>query len=222
MIKTDAGQGDAAPHRPFVAGDCAIHQDRLFLLSTILWFPQFGCGFVMPDANLSDIFVILCDWRGRCVWVSAGDVPVTIGDPIWQKLDKESQEKAKNLLSQVVALRETREIQVTDQQKHRYRAWMWPLDSPDMAICILSAWVPRRLGSLTAREMDCLQLLAQGLDTRAIADRMDVSQSTIHTFTRRAREKLKLPNMEALIGFAARYCYPLNKSLQPDSMAAGT
>lgn len=47
-----------------------------------------------------------------------------------------------------------------------------------------------------------------GFDTQQIAARLDVSLSTVHTHLRRAREKLKLPSVEALISFAARYSFP--------------
>jgi DNA-binding CsgD family transcriptional regulator len=64
------------------------------------------------------------------------------------------------------------------------------------------------LNRLTGRECECLELLAQGIDTRDIATQLDVSLSTVHTHLKRAREKLGLPNVESLISFGARYCYP--------------
>jgi two-component system nitrate/nitrite response regulator NarL len=64
------------------------------------------------------------------------------------------------------------------------------------------------LSLLTARESECLELLAQGVDSREMARELDVSLSTVHTHLKHAREKLGLPNVESLISFAARYCYP--------------
>lgn len=85
---------------------------------------------------------------------------------------------------------------------------MWPLDSPDVAVCVLGMRIPAELGRLTKREKECLELLARGTETRDIAKQLDVSLSTVHTHLKRSREKLGLPNVEALISFAARYCYP--------------
>ena len=68
-----------------------------------------------------------------------------------------------------------------------------------------SAW---SIASASDREVECLELLAQGIETREIAERLEVSLSTVHTHMKRAREKLGLPGVEALISFASRYCYP--------------
>jgi hypothetical protein len=51
-----------------------------------------------------------------------------------------------------------------------------------------------------------MQWLGEGHSAATIAARLDVSISTVHTHLKRAREKLRLPGVESLIGFAARYC----------------
>jgi DNA-binding CsgD family transcriptional regulator len=107
-----------------------------------------------------------------------------------------------------VALRETQAIEVTNLQKVHYRCWMWPLQSPEVAVCMLAMEIPTEMGRLTEREMECLELLAQGTETQVIAQELKVSLSTIHTHLKRSREKLGLPNVESLISFAARHCYP--------------
>lgn len=167
----------------------------------------------MSDATLQDTFVMLCDWRGRCVWASVRSIPVTIGSFIWEQLVSDSQHVTQQALGRVVTLRDTQQIEVVDQHGDRYRAWLWPLDSPEVAVCVLAMRVPGNLNLLTERERECLGLLAQGLDTRLIAKRLDVSLSTIHTHLRRAREKLDLPSVEALISFAARYLFPVDRPL---------
>jgi DNA-binding CsgD family transcriptional regulator len=82
-----------------------------------------------------------------------------------------------------------------------------------MAVCILGLHIPGNLARLSQRERDVLDWLAQGFETREIAEKLDVSISTIHTHLKHAREKLGLPNLEALISFAARYCYPFAGAL---------
>jgi DNA-binding CsgD family transcriptional regulator len=129
----------------------------------------------------------------------------------------ESQEDVKLALARVVALRETGQIEVFNRQGERFRAWLWPLDSPEVAVCLLGTLVPASLALLTDRERECLEWLAKGTDTREIAERLGVSLSTVHTHMRRARERLDLPSVEALISFAARYCYPANRPLDAES-----
>jgi DNA-binding CsgD family transcriptional regulator len=171
----------------------------------------------MPHPVLGDVFVMLCDWQGHCTWTSQPDLPVRIGEPVWAALTAESQEAAKTALSRVVTLRETQEVEVTDRQGKRYRGWLWPLMSPEMAVCILGSRIPPKLARLGPRELECMQLLAQGSDTRTIAETLDISLSTVHTNLRRAKEKLGLRSMEALISFAARYCFPKDVSFGDES-----
>jgi DNA-binding CsgD family transcriptional regulator len=160
-------------------------------------------------ASLADTFVMLCDWRGRSTWMSGGDFPVKVGEFIWEHLSPESRNQAKLALGQVIAIRESQELEVVYLNGDRFRGWLWPLDTPDVAVCILGSRIPGKLSRLSERERDVLDWLAQGLEPRAIAESLDISGSTVHTHLKHAREKLGLRSLEALISFAARYCYPV-------------
>jgi DNA-binding CsgD family transcriptional regulator len=167
----------------------------------------------MPN-RINDVhFVMLCDWRGRCVWSSGVNYSVKAGEFIWDNLAPASQSDMKTLLGRVVSLREPHVLEVMDQHGEGFRGRMWPLDSPEMAVCILAERIPQALVSLTDRERECLELLAQGIETRLIAGRLDVSISTVQTHLKRSREKLGLTSSEALASFAARYCYPVGAPL---------
>jgi DNA-binding CsgD family transcriptional regulator len=166
----------------------------------------------MSDVTLDSVFVMLCDWRGHCVWSTRASPYWKTGDLAWKNLDDESTEEARALFSRVVTLREQQLLEVVNQQGERFRCWLWPLNSPETAVCVLGMRVPSELSRLTERELECLELLAQGTETREIARQLQVSLSTVHTHMKRAREKLGIPNVESLISFAARYCYP---SYQP-------
>jgi len=169
----------------------------------------------MSDAAPSDTFVLLCDWRGHCTWAStAGEYPLKVGEFVWEHLQPDSQKRSRELLSRVVALRESQHLEVVNEQGDRFRGWLWPLDSPDVAVCVLGMRVPNSLALLTERERARLELLGQGIETRLIAKKLDVSVSTIHTHMKWAREKLGLPTVESLISFAARYCYPADMPLE--------
>jgi DNA-binding CsgD family transcriptional regulator len=110
-------------------------------------------------------------------------------------------------------LREPQEFDASSHIDEHYHCWVWPLNSPELAICMLAVQVPSALRKLSARERTALELLAVGNTTSEIAQEMDVSVSTVHTHFRRARKKLKLRSVEALIGYAARYCYPTTAPL---------
>jgi DNA-binding CsgD family transcriptional regulator len=157
--------------------------------------------------------VVLCDWRGHCVWTSAPNAQIKVGEQVWKYLSPDSQEQLKSSIGKVVALRETLQFDVLNQRGERIKGWLWPLDSPEMAVCILGVRVPPSLMLLTERERECLELLAQGISTQQIARQLDVSLSTVHTHMKHVRTKLSLPNIEALISFAARYCYPTSRPL---------
>ena len=168
--------------------------------------------------ELGQHFVMLCDWRGHCLWTSARDALTKVGEFIWTHAAPASREEMKSAFAKVVALRETVQLEVVDERgARRLKGWMWPLDSPDVAVCILAVPVPTNLVLLTQRERDCLELLAEGIETREIARRLDVSVSTIHTHLQRTRTKLSLPSMDALISFAARYFYPIHRPLTAHS-----
>ena len=163
-----------------------------------------------------NVFVLLCDWRGHIVWTSGHDDVAKIGDLAWKGLSLQSQEKAKEVYSRVAGLRETQILRVENAHGRHFRCWLWPLDSPEVAVCILAREIPAALGQLSDRENECLELLAQGVETKEIAERLDLSLSTVHTHLKRAREKLDIPGVEGLISFAARYCYPNNSPFHRD------
>ena len=174
----------------------------------------------MHSAHDGAHFVMLCDWRGRCTWASAANYSVKVGEFIWEHLATESQADTKELLGRVVSLREPQTLEVFDQNGDRFRGRMLPLDSPDVAVCMLAMRIPRKLALLTPRERECLEVLAKGIESRLIATQLDVSLSTIHTHLKRAREKLGLKTSESLISFAARYCYPPDEPLADSALQA--
>ena len=133
-------------------------------------------------------FVILCDWRGCCTWASAANYSVKVGDFLWEHLAPKSQEHTKTLLGRAVTSREAQVFEVFDVNGDRFRGRLWPLDSPDVAVCMLAIRIPRELALLTQRERDCLNLLAKGIETRLIAEQLEVSVSTVQTHFKRARE----------------------------------
>lgn len=60
------------------------------------------------------------------------------------------------------------------------------------------------LSELTARELEVLKLVAQGLSDREIAERLVVSPHTVHRHVANVRTKLRLPSRSAAVAYAAR------------------
>ena len=62
----------------------------------------------------------------------------------------------------------------------------------------------RSLGELTPREREVLKLVAQGLSDAEIAERLVLSQHTVHRHVANVRAKLRLPSRAAAVAYAAR------------------
>jgi DNA-binding NarL/FixJ family response regulator len=62
-----------------------------------------------------------------------------------------------------------------------------------------------RLGNLTDREFEVFELIGRGLNTAAIADRLDVSIKTIETYRSNIKSKLDLKDANDLIRFAVTW-----------------
>lgn len=167
----------------------------------------------MIEERLQHTFVILTDWRGHVVWTSKFDALTKIGELAWSHLTPDSKQRAAEAHARVASLRRTESVTVVNVSGEHFRLWMWPLDTPEIAVCALGLQVPPELCELTDREMTCLQMLATGMPVAEIATRLDVSVSTVHTHLKRSREALGIDNLEALISFAARYCYPPEQAL---------
>jgi two-component system nitrate/nitrite response regulator NarL len=56
--------------------------------------------------------------------------------------------------------------------------------------------------TLTAREMEVLQLLAQGLTSKQIASQLDIGKRTVETHTQKIYQKLKAQNKGAAVRIA--------------------
>lgn len=160
----------------------------------------------MIAVNLEGTYVTICDWEGRVVWMSHQEVMLQPGDQIWKHLAEGQQEHAKTVFSRVATLKEKANAEWRNSRNEHFRCWLWPLHTPDTAVCILSIRIPEELQLLTSREKDVLELLALGMTTKEVATKLELSTSTIHTHLRKVREKLGLPNLESVVGFAARYC----------------
>jgi len=63
---------------------------------------------------------------------------------------------------------------------------------------------PPQAAELTAREREVLQLMAEGKNTKEIADRLGVSVKTVETFRRQLMSKLELNSVAELTKFAIR------------------
>lgn len=59
-------------------------------------------------------------------------------------------------------------------------------------------------GELSPRELEVLRLVAQGLSDAEIAERLVVSQHTVHRHVANVRAKLRLPSRAAAVAYAAR------------------
>jgi DNA-binding NarL/FixJ family response regulator len=61
------------------------------------------------------------------------------------------------------------------------------------------------IGLLSDRELEVFSLLGQGLETREIATRLQLSPKTVHAYCARIKEKLHLANGSRLLLEAVRW-----------------
>jgi DNA-binding CsgD family transcriptional regulator len=62
----------------------------------------------------------------------------------------------------------------------------------------------RSVGELTPRELEVLRLVAEGLSDAEIAERLVLSQHTVHRHVANVRAKLRLPSRAAAVAYAAQ------------------
>jgi ATP/maltotriose-dependent transcriptional regulator MalT len=81
-------------------------------------------------------------------------------------------------------------------------------EAGEAALAKLGGHVPaaerRALNELTPRELEILRLVAQGLNDAEIAERLVLSQHTVHRHVANVRTKLRLPSRTAAVAYAAR------------------
>ena len=83
--------------------------------------------------------------------------------------------------------------------------------SPQVAGSVIDGFVRQSVDAqgsaysvLSSREREVLQLLAEGMSTKAISGRLNVSSKTIETHRRNIMDKLGIQNMAELIKYALR------------------
>jgi len=190
------------------------HQTKPSVVQPSQTVPDWRCENA-PNVTLQDTIVLLCDWHGKLVWKSASGDRLQHGDYLWKGATKPSAEALRSAVARVATLRENCTIEVENDRGEYYRVWMWPLNEPEAAICLLGIRIPSELALLTEREKACLRSLAQGMSTRDISKKLDIGLTTVHTHLRRSREKLGLSSPEELISFAASYFFvPTPKTLE--------
>ena len=69
----------------------------------------------------------------------------------------------------------------------------------------------QRQSSLTARELDVLVLLGQGLSNRVIAEQLVISEATVRVHLYHILSKLDLPDRNQAMLYAARYFPPASR-----------
>ncbi len=86
------------------------------------------------------------------------------------------------------------------------RAIALPISAPAVSVASQSADVSgkARVGSLTARELDVLKLIANGLGNPAIAQTLGISEHTVHRHVANTLTKLSVSSRSAAVAHAAR------------------
>jgi DNA-binding CsgD family transcriptional regulator len=142
------------------------------------------------------------------IWTNHPNPEYAPGVPIWDYAEDANRELVKDQIARASFLNEPQEFEASNTEGEHYHVWIWPMKAADLGVCVVGVRMPDEIRLLTTRERECLEMLAMGHGTSEIATAYDVSVSTVHTYMKRAREKLQLSSMEQLIAFASRYLPP--------------
>jgi DNA-binding NarL/FixJ family response regulator len=80
----------------------------------------------------------------------------------------------------------------------------------DCVVCVLNCGAdrdPDKWQLLTHREQEVLSLLAEGDETPAVAEKLEVSESTVRTHVEKMRSKLGVRTRAALVALGFRLGY---------------
>jgi ATP/maltotriose-dependent transcriptional regulator MalT len=146
--------------------------------------------------------------RGRAQR-AAGGLAAARGD---QEGARRAFEDAVDLLSESAAAYEEAlarlELAAALAALGREQAAVGEREAGTAALAKLGARVPAAergaLAELTPRELEILRLVAQGLNDAEIAQRLVLSQHTVHRHVANVRTKLRLPSRTAAVAYAAR------------------
>jgi DNA-binding NarL/FixJ family response regulator len=72
------------------------------------------------------------------------------------------------------------------------------------------------IDELTDRELEIFRMLGQGYSVEDIQEELDLSRKTVETHRRRAREKLGLDSISALLQFAMQWTYGENDGMDDE------
>ncbi|MGD9633688.1 MAG: response regulator transcription factor [Pirellulales bacterium] len=139
------------------------------------------------------------------IWTNHPSPEYKPGVPIWDYAVLENRELVKDQIARTLFLNEPQEFEASSDRGERYHVWVWPMNLPELGVAIVGLQMPDDVKLLTVRERECLEMLAEGHSTAEISKAFDVSISTVHTYLKRSREKLRLSSLEQLIAFASRY-----------------
>ena len=84
---------------------------------------------------------------------------------------------------------------IGDRRRPRDRRARGPRHAPE---------APRETSGLTARELEVLRLISGGLSNQAIADRLCISEHTVHRHVANTLSKLDVPSRSAAVAQAAK------------------
>src|SRR3972149_5540550 len=162
----------------------------------------------MPTSTTVAPYVAICDPQGALIWTNHPNPAFKPGLRVWEYAAEPQRELVKDQISRAAFLNEPQEFEASSSQGEHLHIWAWPMMTGNLGVCLVGIRIPDEIKLLTVREREGLHQLAIGRSTAEIAVEFDVSVSTVHTYLRRAREKLQLLPWGKLIGFASRHLPP--------------
>lgn len=154
--------------------------------------------------------MILFDVEGRITWCSEYRCTPendTLGRYAWELHAEDARELVRQKFEECQRTRETQTYRAATEfagQRREFEARIYWVGVDGVGFCGLLTELAHELTLLSQQEQEVMRLLARGLEVKTIADEMNVTVSTAHTYLRRIRSKLNIEGHAGLIALAIR------------------
>lgn len=127
--------------------------------------------------------LILCDAAYRILWISEcpADIPIAevLGKHPWDFLTGEDARNFQAAMCRAMADKEQQTFDFFGERIGYWRAWCHFCPLTEVRLSILARRTPDYVRDLTPRERDICRLLVNGLTSKEIAAKLDISRKTV-------------------------------------------
>lgn len=152
-----------------------------------------------------NVAALLLDAQARIVWTSSPQYAGLVGRAPWELTTADQREDSLNRVLRCLFLKQDTQATLTVPLPTgivTHEARFHALPAAELAALAFVRPIPPAIGALSERERQVLQCVAAGMATKLIGKRLHISYSTVETHIYRAKAKLGIQHLPALVAFA--------------------